>query len=131
MMSIASLRRIGALVRDQKAILLARWRRQVRLLPSAQSLDTPSLNDHMPYLIDELATALENQPEDATEEVLLHGSPPIHGRQRLHDGFNLEEVVAEYNVLRSCIHDMAEEHGMIIHGSDLRVVNRIVDEAIS
>src|SRR4051812_26592582 len=130
-MSIATLRRIGALVREQKHVLLSRWRRQVRLLPSAQSLDTPSLNDHMPFLIDELATALESQPDETAEEMLLQGSPLVHGRQRLHDGFNLEEVVAEYNVLRGCIHDLAEEHGMVIHGTDLRVVNRIVDEAIS
>jgi two-component system phosphate regulon sensor histidine kinase PhoR len=129
-MSVVSLRRIGALVREQRHILLARWRRQVRQLPSAQGLDTPSLNDHMPFLIDELADALESQPEEMAEDLLLQGSPPAHGRQRLHDGFNVEEVVAEYNVLRSCVHDLAEEHGIVIHGNDLRVVNRIIDEAI-
>src|SRR5690349_11003667 len=107
MMSIAMLRRIGALIHDQKHVLLSRWRQQVRQLPSAQSLDTPTLNDHMPLLIDELATALETQPDEEAENVLLHGSPPVHGRQRLHDGFNLEEVVAEYNVLRNCIHEVA------------------------
>jgi signal transduction histidine kinase len=83
----------------------------------------------MPYLIDELAEALESQRGEIEEE-LLRGSPPAHGRQRLHDGFNVEEVVGEYNVLRGCIHDLAEEHGMVIHGSDLRVINRIIDEAI-
>src|ERR1700742_1278459 len=129
-MSVVSLRRIGTLVREQRHILLARWRRQVRQLPSAQGLDTPSLNDHMPYLIDELADALESQPEEIAEDLLLQGSPPAHGRQRLHDGFNVEEVVAEYNVLRACVHDLAEEHGIVIHGNDLGIVNRIIDEAI-
>lgn len=129
-MSVAELRRIGALLREQRHILLSRWRREVRQLPSAQELDVPSLNDHMPLLIDELANALEQQPDDCAEETLLRGSPPAHGRQRLHDGFNVEEVVAEYNVLRSCIHGLAEEHGIIIHGNDLRVINRIIDEAI-
>jgi two-component system, OmpR family, phosphate regulon sensor histidine kinase PhoR len=129
-MSTVSLRRIGALVREQRHVLLSRWRRQVRQIPSARGLDTPSLNDHMPYLIEELANALESQPDDSIEESLLQGSPPAHGRQRLHDGFNVEEVVAEYNVLRSCVHDLAEEHGIVIHGNDLRVVNRIIDEAI-
>jgi signal transduction histidine kinase len=129
-MTIASLRKVGALIREQHHVLLARWRRQVRQLPAAKGLDVPSLNDHMPYLIDELAAALESQPDDSVEEALLRGSPPVHGRQRLHDGFNIEEVVAEYNVLRGCVHDLAEEHGIIIQGSDLRVVNRIIDEAI-
>ena len=111
-------------------MLLARWRRNVRQLPSAQSLDTPTLNDHMPVLLDELADALESQPDDSAEEALLQGSPPVHGRQRLHDGFNVEEVIAEYNVLRGCIHDLAEENGIVIHGNDLRVVNRMIDEAV-
>jgi signal transduction histidine kinase len=129
-MSVASLRKIGALIREQRHVLLGRWRRQVRELPSATDLSTPTLNDHMPYLIDELARALEEQPDEAAEDALLRGSPPIHGRQRLQDGFNVEEVVAEYNVLRACVHDVAEEYGMVIQGSDLRVVNRVIDEAI-
>src|SRR4051812_18451124 len=129
-MSVASLHKIGALIREHSHILLARWRRQVRQLPSAQGLDTPSLNDHMPFLIAELADALESQPEAVAEDALLQGSPPVHGRQRLHDGFNVEEVVGEYNVLRSCVHDLTEENGIVIHGNDLRVVNRIIDEAI-
>jgi two-component system, OmpR family, phosphate regulon sensor histidine kinase PhoR len=129
-MSVASLHKIGALIREHQHILLGRWRRQVRQLPSAQGLDTPTLNDHMPFLINELADALESQPDELAKDALLQGSPPAHGRQRLHDGFNVEEVVSEYNVLRSCVHDLAEEHGIVIHGNDLRVVNRIIDEAI-
>lgn len=129
-MTVATLRRIGALIRDQRDVLISRWRRQVRQLPSAAGLDTPTLNDHMPLLLDELADALESQPDTSAEDALLQGSPPAHGRQRLHDGFNVEEVVAEYNVIRACIHDVAEEHGMVIHGNDLRVVNRMIDEAI-
>jgi signal transduction histidine kinase len=129
-MTVATLRKLGGLIREERDIILARWRRQVRQLPSANGLSTPSLNDHMPVLLDELADALESQPDASAEDTLLQGSPPAHGRQRLHDGFNVEEVVAEYNVLRSCIHDVAEEHGMVIHGNDLRIVNRIIDEAI-
>src|SRR6187401_2508075 len=120
-MSIANLRRIGSLLREERDVLLSRWRRQVRQLPSAQALSTPALNDHMPLLIEEMATALESQPDTEAEEMLLRGSPPKHGVQRLHDGYNLEEVLAEYNVLRSCVHDVSEEHGIIIQGGDLRV----------
>src|SRR5215510_1941207 len=129
-MSVASLRKIGALIREQRDVLLARWRGQVRQLPSAKGLSAPTLNDHMPNLIDELAEALEIPPDKEVGGVLLRGSPPVHGRQRLRDGFNVEEVVAEYNVLRGCVHDLAEEDGFAIQGNDLRVVNRVIDEAI-
>jgi signal transduction histidine kinase len=129
-MSIAGLRRIGELIRDQRHVLLARWRQQVRQLPSAENLSVPALNDHVPDLIDELAAALEYRTEETIEKTLLQGSPPAHGRQRLRDGFDIEEVVGEYNVLRACIHELAEENGIFVHGSDLRVVNRVIDEAI-
>jgi signal transduction histidine kinase len=129
-MSIGSLRRVGELIREQRHVLLARWRRQVRQLPSAKNMSVPTLNDHVPQLIDELADALELRTEETIEETLLKGTPPEHGRQRVRDGFDIEEVVAEYNVLRSCVHDLAEEHGLIIQGEDLRVVNRVIDEAI-
>jgi signal transduction histidine kinase len=129
-MSIVGLRRLGELIRDQRHVLLARWRQQVRQLPSAKNLSVPALNDHVPELIDELAGALEFRTEETIEKTLLQGSPPAHGRQRLQDGFDIEEVVGEYNVLRACIHDLAEENGIFVHGSDLRVVNRVIDEAI-
>jgi signal transduction histidine kinase len=129
-MTIAGLRRIGELIRDNGHVLLARWRQQVRKLPSAKGLSVPALNDHVPDLIEELATALEYRTEETIEETLLQGSPPVHGRQRLSDGFDIEEVVGEYNVLRACLHDLAEENGIFIHGEDLRVINRVIDEAI-
>ena len=85
------------IVRDRDA-LLAKWRGQVRQLPSAKNLDTPTLNDHIPSLIDELAAALREKDEETIPESLREGSPPAHGLQRVQDGFDIEEVVAEYNI---------------------------------
>ena len=129
-MSVSVLPRIGELIRRQCDVLLARWRREVRRLPSAKRLDVPALNDHVPRLIEELAAALDSRSEDAIEEAMLSGSPPEHGRQRLHDGFDIGEVVGEYNALRACVHDLAEENGVAITGPDLRILNRLIDEAI-
>ena len=50
---------LAALIRSERDALLARWRQQVRELPSAQHLDVPTLNDHVPQLIDELTAALK------------------------------------------------------------------------
>ena len=61
---------------------------------------------------------------------LLEGSPPIHGRQRLHDGFDIGEVVAEYHEMRGCVYELAEEHGILFSGRRLQIVNRVIDEAI-
>lgn len=61
---------------------------------------------------------------------VCEGSPPAHGRQRVQDAFNIEEVVAEYNILRGCIHDLADENDFILQGEPFRIINRVFDHAI-
>ena len=45
---------------------------------------------------------------------MLQGSPPDHGLQRQQEGFDIVEVVAEYNILRGCIHDLATGAGLVV-----------------
>jgi len=52
------LNELVALIRQQRDALLSNWRQQVRQLRSARNLDTPTLNDDIPQLLDELADAL-------------------------------------------------------------------------
>lgn len=118
------------LIKRERDILLSHWRQQVRQLPSAQNLDMPALNDHMPGLLDELAAALQESSGETIPEALSEGSPPAHGLQRLQDAFDLEEVVAEYNILRGCIHDLADEYGLRLQGKPFHILNRLLDGAI-
>jgi len=115
--------------RDRDALLL-RWRQEIRALPSARHLDVPTLNDHVPALLDELVSALKSGSNETIAEALAEGSPPAHGLQRLKDGFDLEEVVAEYNILRGCIHDLAAVHGVSLQGPPFHILNRALDRAI-
>lgn len=110
--------------------MLSQWRQQVRDLPSAQHLDAPALNDHLPQLIDELAAALQARSDETIPQALSKASPPAHGLQRLQDGFDIEEVVAEYNILRGCIHDLAQANGLILQGKPFHILNRVLDRAI-
>ncbi len=121
---------LAELIRREKNALLKRWRDQVRELPSAKHLDIPTLNDHIPALLDELALALE-QPSDRTiAETLKDGTPPEHGIQRFEDGFDITEVVSEYNILRGCVHDLAQENHLSLEGKPFHILNRVLDEAI-
>jgi two-component system phosphate regulon sensor histidine kinase PhoR len=129
-MNIPNLQKLARLIRGERPELLARWREQVRELPSAKHLDTPTLNDHVPGLLDELATAFQATTEETIPEALVEGSPPLHGLQRFQDGFDIVEVVAEYNILRGCIHDLAERHDLTLHGKAFHIMNRVFDEAI-
>lgn len=129
-MNTQNLDRLAALIKSERATLLARWREQVRKLPSAKHLDTPTLNDHVPALLDELATAFRCVADQTIPEALLEASPPIHGLERYEDGFDIVEVAAEYNILRGCIHDMAESNGLSLAGKAFHILNRVFDEAI-
>jgi two-component system phosphate regulon sensor histidine kinase PhoR len=110
--------------------VLTSWRQQVKQLPSAQNLDIPALNDHIPYFLEELAVALQSQCRETIPEALEGSSPPAHGLQRLQEAFDLEEVVAEYNILRGCLHALAEKNGLSIQGEAFHIMNRVLDQAI-
>lgn len=129
-MTISVPNQLAALVKQERQSLLARWRQQVRQLPSARHLDVPTLNDHIPSLLDELAAALESNSDQTIPEALSEGSAPSHGLQRLQEAFNIEEVVAEYNILRGCIHDLADERGFQLQGRPFHIINRVLDLAI-
>lgn len=115
-----------ALLHDHDAIL-DRWRTQVRTLDSAKHLDTPTLNDHIPGWLRTFAGKLlafgqAEAPSAATD-------PVAHGVQRFDDGFDIEEVVAEYNILRDCVYEFAEGQGLDLRGESRRVVDRVFDES--
>ena len=129
-MTINDLDQLAALVKQERHALLSRWRQQVRQLPSARQLDVPTLNDHIPGLLDELAAALQSKSDQTIPEALSESSPPAHGLQRLQDAFDIEEVVAEYNILRGCIHDLADDNGLNLQGKPFHIINRVLDHAI-
>jgi two-component system phosphate regulon sensor histidine kinase PhoR len=130
LMAIGVLDQLAQLIEHERDALLARWRSQVRALPAARDLDMPTLNDHIPQLLAELATALRTGSDETIAHALLDGSPPAHGLQRVKDAFDIEEVVAEYNILRGCIHDLVDQNGLNMRGRPFHILNRVLDGAI-
>jgi two-component system, OmpR family, phosphate regulon sensor histidine kinase PhoR len=118
--------RLFSLIRDRREELLARWRQQVRQLPGAADLDVPTINNQVPELLDTLADALKAKNElGETNSISAE-----HGLLRWQAGFDVTEVVAEYNILRECLQDAAERDGIILSGKVLHIVNDIFDDAI-
>src|SRR6185437_8194786 len=118
--------RLVALIRDQRDKLLASWRGQVRQLPGAANLDAPTINDQVPELLDDLANALSAENENADTNTIS----AEHGLLRWEAGFDVKEVVTEYNILRQCLQDAAESIGIELSGKTLHVVNSVFDDAI-
>ncbi len=136
-MPIKELYKLAALIRQERDALLTEWRQEVRLLPVAKHLDIPTLNDHLPDLLEELACELEVcSTETMIEtgfpmiEAGLKENPIIHGLERLRLGFDIEEVVAEYNALRNVIQNIAERNGLSLFGKSNFILNRVIDGAI-
>ena len=75
-------------------------------------------------------TALKARSDETIPETLNESSSPAHGLQRFEDGFDILEVVAEYNILRACIHDLADGSGVSLQGRPFHVINEVLDGAI-
>ena len=129
-MATNDLDKLATLIALERDSLLSRWREQLRQLPSARHLDLPTLNDHIPQFLEELATALKSGSDETIPEALRDGSPPAHGSQRFEDGFDIVEVVAEYNILRGCLHDLADSGDLNLQGKPFHVINQVLDGAI-
>jgi signal transduction histidine kinase len=123
-----NLKRLAALIRNEREGLLATWRREVRRLPGAANLDTPTINDQVPQLLDNLAEALARAQENTNAQTDAISTE--HGLLRWQAGFDVTEVVAEYNILRSCLQDAAEGDGLPLSGTTLHIINSVFDEAV-
>lgn len=129
-MSTNLLHQLASLIEKEHESLLALWRSQVRLLPAAKYLDVPTLNDHLPKLLQELVVAFRSNSDETIAHALQGDSSPTHGLQRVKDAYDIEEVVAEYNILRGCIHDLADRNNINLQGKPFHVLNVILDGAI-
>ena len=128
-MSTENLDTLAAVIRRERDTLLAEWRQEVQQLSVAHNLDVPTLNDHIPDLLEELACELEVCSDGSMIEGLKE-NPITHGLDRLRLGFDVEEVVAEYNALRGVIQDLIERHDLRLRGTVNRTINRVIDVSI-
>ena len=110
--------------------IIAEWRVQAAELLRELHLDTPSLTDHLPDLVAEIIRDLALRRDGLVSAEQTRGSPPVHGVQRFHDGLDVGEVVAEYNLLRAAFLTVAERHGLYLVGEAARIINQRLDEGV-
>lgn len=120
------LARLFTLIKDHRDELLVPWRQQVRQLPGAANLDVPTINDQVPELLNNLAEALKLGNENSETNAISAED----GLLRWQSGFDVTEIVAEYNILRQCVQDAAEGDGIVLAGKALHIVNGVFDDAI-
>jgi two-component system phosphate regulon sensor histidine kinase PhoR len=115
--------------RSQEEII-SEWGLQVGKLLCELHLDKPTITDHIPDVIAEITRDLALSRDGTLSVEHTRGSPPAHGVQRFHDGLDVGEVVAEYNLLRVAFITVAERHGLYVVGEAARIINHRIDEAV-
>jgi len=127
-----SVHRLADTIQANKENVIALWREKVRVVPAARRLDRPALDHRIAAILDELAEALR-QKKDEPMIKMNHLRPGAaeHAIERLHQDFNLTEVVAEYNALREVIHGFAEANQIRMAGPVNATVNRVLDNAVA
>ncbi|HLL55751.1 MAG TPA: PAS domain-containing protein [Myxococcaceae bacterium] len=121
--------RLATLLREQKGRILHEWERLAREQPLGRRLDHPQLVDHVPELLERIATAaerpaeawVEGQPEDGAEE---------HAETRLKAGFNLGDALVEYRLLRRSILRVLTEGTEPLSAAEQLLLNDVLDQAV-
>src|ERR1700757_4101240 len=97
------LNQIADLLERRNDSVVAVWKQEVAEATKAKTLDEAALTDSMAELIQEIAAALRTGAGNDVEEYKFRRAPISHGAQRVKVGFDIEEVIAEYNILRDVL----------------------------
>lgn len=120
---IASLQ-LSSLLSKRRTEIIERWTQRIEREHHGRELSCGELCDHLPLIFDELLGALraEESPRAGTEE-----ASAAHGAQRLRVGFDVVEVMREYEILAECILDELEAAGRTISMPTFRRVQSLLN----
>lgn len=127
---------LPGLLASQRKEILERWMQRISREHDEKGLSRAELRDHLPTFFDQVISALAVQDSHSDQEASSGGPAcAAHGTQRLRVGFDLIEVVREYEILSECILEEVEAVGGTVSISAFRHLQRLVNagraEAIS
>jgi two-component system phosphate regulon sensor histidine kinase PhoR len=125
-----SLQHLAEVFRGSQEEIIGQWRLQAAKLLEERNLTKATLTNHLPDLVAEITRDLELSRDGNISEEQTRGSPPVHGVQRFHDGLDVGEVVAEYNLLRIAFTTVAERHDLYVVGDASRIINLRIDAGV-
>src|SRR5262249_51715556 len=125
-----NLTKLADLVREKNEDLMQLWRSKVQRVSAVRNLDTPEAGTHIATLLEDIAAALLKGKKKSFLTLPVDEGTEVHGVQRFHQGFNLIEVVADYNALREAIQEFAEANRINVTGRVRAILDRVLDKAI-
>jgi signal transduction histidine kinase len=118
---------LSNLLAARRSEILERWRQRISREHADKDLSHGELWDHLPLFFDEVLAALEStegMDEEAAPQVT---ASTAHGTQRLRVGFDLLEVIREYEILTDCILDEIEAVGGSVSRRQFQRVQRLLN----
>ncbi|HJQ83077.1 MAG TPA: HAMP domain-containing sensor histidine kinase [Candidatus Binatia bacterium] len=112
------------LLTAKRSEIVGRWLRRIKREHASADLSSAELRDDLPVFFDDLIDALARQAEPTASESALAASD--HGEQRLRAGFDVEEVIREYDLLGDTILEVAQAEGIAVSIAQTRLLLQIV-----
>ncbi len=97
---------IATALRQRSQSIMTRWDPMVReALPTADSLTFTQVRDQVPQMLAKLADALEFGADEVHKLIAQTGA---HAVERVRQGYNIEELMIEYRLLRRIVIEQVE-----------------------
>jgi signal transduction histidine kinase len=127
--SDAAASRLCDFLRNRQEEIIVDWTQRMRTLSPARHLSVSAIVDHLPRILARVATFVESLYAGA--QISLGDLPKQHAVDRLGRGFDLDQIVTEYGLLRRSILDLWESQiGSSINLSELRSLDTALDELL-
>ena len=132
--------RLTEFIQNNHEKIIEEWVAFARtLLPWAQGVNLRDLRDHAVELLNAVVADMRAPQSKSQQSAKSRGHAKggnlamvghKHASQRLHSGFNLEQLVSEYRALRASILRLwGEKHGDI--GGEMTRFNEAIDESLT
>jgi signal transduction histidine kinase len=115
---------LSSLLARRRTEIIERWTGRIEREHQDKELSCGELCDHLPRIFDELVAAL--RAEESAPAATEYASA-AHGAQRLRVGFDVVEVIREYEILADCILDELEASGRNISTRTIRRVQSLLN----
>jgi signal transduction histidine kinase len=111
----AQLNELASELLQRRESILDAWRAAGEAAPGgsvASSLSRAQFNDHIPAVLDCLASTLRAWPEEQDADAVEQQAARVceHGLQRWQQGYPLRELIAEWGYLQVCVVDELERY---------------------
>lgn len=121
-----------SILAEWRQAILAEWRQAIGVdTPAGANLDRGTIEDGIRHFMDELSNALIETFNTGRLPTGMDVGPAEHGLQRFGLGFDIDQLVMEFSMLRAAIMHACEQHGIVLEGFPRLALHQIIDRAMA